>query len=68
MIMKSTHPFYPILIPNTSFVKKKYSTGVPGGPKNQKKSFNDTKINIITLIIWRKYSLKRYTMKDDQCC
>ena len=33
--MNSTQPFYPILIPNTSYVKKNSlcSQGGPGGPK-----------------------------------
>ena len=33
--MNSTQPFYPILIPNTSYVKKTLYVlrGVPGGPK-----------------------------------
>ena len=31
--MSSTRPFYPILIPNTSYVKKKYFTWYKGVPE-----------------------------------
>ena len=42
--MNSTHPFYPILIPTTPYVKKKKMhvfMGVGRGTKNLKKNPND---------------------------
>ena len=48
-----THPFYPILIPSTSYVKKRsYSTGVPIGPKNLKK------------IIWTRICKKIFLIEE----
>ena len=58
--MNSTYPIYPILIPNTLYVKN-YFTGIPRGPKNdiQKLFHVGFVIGVSATRSWEK-SRKRY--------
>ena len=53
--MASTHPFYPILIPNTREREKKNFTtqgsqGGPGGPKNLAKNSIKSKNDMVWIV------------------